>query len=55
MTKKESMSILLACKRHGVFMTVRNEWEDHPVVFFGRTGGQMSSGVGPAGFNYKVA
>ena len=27
------MAILLACKRHGFFMTVRNEWEDHPAIF----------------------
>ena len=27
------MAILLACKRHGVFMTVRNEGDDHPAIF----------------------
>jgi len=36
MTKKESMAILLACKKHGVFMTVRNEGEDHLVIFLDR-------------------
>jgi len=36
MTKKESMVLFLACKKHGIFMTVRNEGEDHLVGFLNK-------------------
>ncbi|MBU3928477.1 MAG: hypothetical protein KKB74_11785 [Bacteroidetes bacterium] len=36
MTKKESMAILLACKKHGIFMTVRNEGDDHLAGFLNK-------------------
>ena len=30
------MVLLLACKKHGVFMTVRNEGDDHLVGFLNK-------------------
>jgi len=36
MTKKETMAILLACEKHGIFMTVRNEGDDHLVGFLNK-------------------
>ena len=36
MTKKESMAILLACKKHGIYMASRNEGDDYIVVFLNR-------------------
>ncbi|PKP33294.1 MAG: hypothetical protein CVT99_02245 [Bacteroidetes bacterium HGW-Bacteroidetes-16] len=36
MTKKESMAILLACKKHNIFLTVRNDGDDHLVGFLNK-------------------
>ena len=36
MTKKESITILLACKKHGIFMTVRYEGDDLLVGFLNK-------------------
>jgi hypothetical protein len=36
MTKKESMAILLACKKHHIHLTTRNEGEDYLAVFLDR-------------------
>ena len=36
MTKRESMAILLACKKYGIYMSSRNEGDDYLVGFFNR-------------------
>jgi hypothetical protein len=36
MTKKESMAILLACRKHAIYMNSRNEGDDYIVVFLNR-------------------
>ncbi len=45
------MAILLACKRHGVFMTVRNEGDDHPAIFFWTDRRSNKFGCGANGFS----
>ncbi len=36
MNKKESITILLACKKHGIYMSSRNEGDDYLVGFLSR-------------------
>ena len=36
MKKAESSAILLACKKHSIFLTVRNEGDDHLVGFLNK-------------------
>ena len=36
MNKRESSAILLACKKHGIFLTVRSEGDWHLVSFYNK-------------------